>query len=72
MQVDISVCGYPQILCNSYMAYLLKYVVKIHPVWENTETVVPMKGMDLIMPFKVKMMPKELLVSFLLELPVMS
>lgn len=54
------------------MAYLLKYVVKIHPVWENTETVVPMKGMDLIMPFKVKMMPKELLVSFLLELPVMS
>jgi len=54
------------------MAYLLKYIVEIHLPWESTETVVPMKGIDPIMLFKIKMMPKALLVSFLLELPVMS
>lgn len=72
MQVDIPVCDYVLILCNRYMAYLLKYIVEIHLPWESTETVVPVKGIDPITLFKIKMMPKALLVSFLLELPVMS
>lgn len=60
------------IACNRYTAYLPNTPVNPGSIWESIKTVILLKAIHPVTIFKIKMMSKGLLDSFLLELPIIS